>query len=512
VRGHAIKSINSYKGNLFLDCKKILSNFASYIVSDLFKITGSNFIRVVNFIFMKKILFYILSGTLVVTLTFGCKKDAAVEETKIPDEIIATNKWIYDNLSQYYLWNNRMTTGIDNTKERDPETYFYKLLYTEKDKWSYITPDYAKLSSELNGDPVTMGYYPAFYLVGTKNVIIVVCYVYPGSAAAEAGLERGDIILKIDNAALDTANYYDMYSGTSYSVQLATVTNNTLVETGESLNMTARVTSTDPAVEHKVLDIGGHKIGYLAYVEFIKGENDAFLLKLDSIFTEFKTAGISDLIVDLRYNPGGEINAALHLASEIAPSEVTGSKAIMVNLLYNDDLLAYLKSNNYESYLYYKFESISTNINMNRVYFLTTSRSASASELIITGLEPFMDVVQIGEPTYGKYVGSWVMPDDNEQWAMMPIVTKFSNANGFSDFVNGLTPDYEVEDEQVNAVPFGDPSDPMIAKAIELATGKSAKSVKVKTTGQEMFKQIVPPEMKLKNNLVINVELPGHKK
>jgi carboxyl-terminal processing protease len=460
---------------------------------------------------MRKILFYILSVTVFIFLTYGCKKDTVPEETKVPEETIVINKWIYDNLSQYYLWNNRMTTGIDNTKESDPEAYFYKLLYTEKDKWSYITSDYASLASELNGDPVTMGYYPAFYLVGTKNVIIVVCYVYPGSSAAEAGLERGDIILTINNTALDTTNYYDMYSGTSYSVQLGTVTNNTLVATGESLNMTARVTSTDPAVEHKILDIDGYKIGYLAYVEFISGENDAFLLELDNIFSEFKAAGISDLIVDLRYNPGGEIDAALHLASEIAPSEVTESKAIMVNMVYNGDLQAYLTSNNYESYLYYKFKTISTNINMDRVYFLTTSRSASASELIITGLDPFMDVVQIGESTYGKYVGSWVMPDDNEEWAMMPIVTKFSNANGFSDFVDGLTPDYEVEDEQVNAVPFGDPSDPMIAKAIELATGKSAKSVKVKTPGQEMFKQIVPAEMNLKNNLVINVELPGHK-
>ncbi len=461
---------------------------------------------------MKKILFYILSGTLMLLITYGCKKDPVEEPVVIPEETIATNNWIFENLSQYYFWNDNITTGIDLTKEGDPEDYFYKLLYKEKDLWSYITDDYSALASDLNGDPVTMGYYPAFYLVGSNNVMIVVGYVYPESPAAEAGLERGDLILSIDNTLLDTMNYYKKYSGKSYSVQLGAINNNSLVFTGESLSMTARVVSTDPAVHHEVLDIEGYKIGYLSYVEFIAGENDAFLLELDNIFNEFKTTGISDLIVDLRYNPGGEIDAALHLASEIAPTAVTTSQSVLVNLLYNNDLQAYLKFNNLDNYLYYKFKITSANINMSRVYFLTTSRSASASELLITGLEPYMQVVQIGEPTYGKYVGSWVLPDDNEEWAMMPIVTKYSNIAGYTDFVDGLTPDYEVEDDLVEAVPFGDPTDPMIAKAIELATGKSAAGKKAKTKSTLNFRQIVPAEMHIRNNLFMHGIDPVTKK
>ena len=465
---------------------------------------------------MKRILYYILSGTLLICFIYGCKKDPVedpVEEpVVIPPETIETNNWINENMSLYYFWNDYLPTEIDPAKEIDPEAYFYKLLYKEKDYWSYITNDYAALASELNGDPVTMGYFPAFYLVGSNNVIIVVCYVYPGSPAEEAGLERGDFILSIDNTMLDTTNYYTMYSGTSYSVQLGAITNNTLGFTGESFNMTARVVSTDPAVHHEVLDIEGYKIGYLSYVEFITGENDAFLLEMDNIFNEFKTAGISDLIVDLRYNPGGEIDAALHLASEIAPSAVTTSQAIMVNLLYNDGLQAYLQNNNLDSYLYYKFKITPANINMTRVYFLTTSRSASASELLITGLDPYMQVVQIGEPTYGKYVGSWVMADDNEVWAMMPIVSKYSNIDGYTDFIDGVPPDYAVEDDLVDAVPFGDPTDPMTAKAIELATGKSPAGKKAKTTNALNYRQIVPKEMNARTNLYINGIDPVTKK
>jgi hypothetical protein len=123
-----------------------------------------------------------------------------------------------------------------------------------------------------------------------------------------------------------------------------------------------------------------------------------------------------------------------------------------------------------------------------------------------------MQVVQIGEPTYGKYVGSWVLPDDNEEWAMMPIVTKYSNNAGYTDFVDGLTPDYEVEDDLVEAVPFGDPTDPMIAKAIELATGKSAAGKKAKTKSTLNFRQIVPAEMHIRNNLFMHGIDPVTKK
>ncbi|MGB8489677.1 MAG: S41 family peptidase [Bacteroidales bacterium] len=453
---------------------------------------------------MKKILFYLVSGIFMLILVQSCKKkEETPEPVVIPAETIATNKWIFENLTAYYLWTDLITPGIDYTLEPDPEAYFYKLLYTDVDKWSYITSDYATLAADLNGTPVTMGYYPAFYLIGSNRVAIAVAYVYPGSPAADAGLKRGDIILSINNTALDTINYYEKYSGTSYSVQLGTVSGNTIVNNGTSLSMTARLVNADPAIDHKVIDIEGHKIGYLAYVEFISGDNDKFLLKMDSIFNEFRDSAVTDLIVDLRYNPGGEINAAIHLASEIAPASVTAANEVMINLKYNNDLQAYLEDNNLTDNLFYKFTSIASNINMQRAYFLTTSRSASASELVMVGLDPFMQITRIGEATYGKYVGSFVIPDDNEKWAMMPIVMKYANANGFTDFVNGLAPDYEISDDLFGAPALGNITDPMVAKAVELATGVTLSTTKSGPSFSRMFRKIVPDEMKLKSNLFI---------
>ena len=455
---------------------------------------------------MKKILYYTLALTVLMMSVWGCRKDPVTGEDKdpvIPHETLVTNNWIKDNMELYYFWNDKIPTGIDYTKEPDSEDYFYKLVYKEKDRWSRITGDYKALEAELNGEPVTMGYNPSFFLVGNNKIVIAVGYVYPGSAAADAGLKRGNIILSIDNTPLDTSNYYSLYSGPVYSIQLGRLEGNTLVPTGQSLTMTARVTNTNPAIYHEILDIEGHKIGYLVYVEFISGENDALLTEMDNIFNEFKSAGISDLIVDLRYNPGGEISAAVHLASVIAPVTVTNKKEVLISLKYNEGLDSYFRTNNLPNYLSYKFETTSANPGMDRVYFLTTSGTASASELVIVGLEPYMDVIKIGEPTYGKYAGAWVMPDDAEKWAIIPIVSKYANANGYTDFVDGLPPDYELDDDLIRAVPFGDTRDPMLAKAIELATGKSPVAKSQIKTERISFPLIVPEEIRQKSNLYL---------
>ena len=476
------------------------NNFCSTLICQFFKLIYQEMKRVKN---------HIITAIILLLLVTACrKKDVPPDDTnKIPADIIATNEWIFETMSLYYYWNNLIPVNIDLTLESDPEVYFTKLIYKDKDKWSYITDDYASLSAELSGDPVTMGYHPAFYLAGQDNVIIVVCYVYPGSPAEEAGLKRGDIILSINNTLLDRTNYYTLFSGTNYSVQLGAVVNNALTFTDKSLNLVARVTETNPAIHHEVLDIDGVKIGYLAYVEFLSGKNNMFLPVLDNIFNEFKNEGISELIVDLRYNPGGDIGAVLHLASEIAPFNITLNRETLVQLKYNYELQRYLEFNNYSDYLYYKLKTVSSNINMNRVYVLTTSRSASASELLIIGLKTYLDVVQIGEPTYGKYAGSWVIPDDTEKWAMMPIVMKFANIQGFTDFENGLIPDHEIDDDPVGAVPFGDITDPMVAKAIELATGVTTSPKKSRATEVIRLEQIFPPEMSIKKSLIMNT--PG---
>lgn len=465
--------------------------------------------------------FTTISFLVVLLLSFNaCHKDEEVivdnssedeEETTVDAATLATNRWIKDRMETFYLWNDELP-DIDETQEEDPSEYFNKLLYTD-DSWSWITHDYASLAADFSGVPVTMGYEPAFYLFSDNtSVFIVVKYVYPNSPAEEAGLKRGDIILEIDNTAMTTDNYYDLYSGDSYSVQLGLLTSNTIGLSGTSYDLTARVVSTDPSVYYKVLDADGIKVGYLAYVEFVAGDDDLFLSSVDEIFADFKAEGISELVVDLRYNPGGEIDAASYLASTIAPSSVVTNHETLINLQFNDYVQAAYQVY-YPDELYYSFtDTTAVNMNLETVYFLTTSGTASASELVITGLAPYMNVVQIGEATYGKYTGMYVLPDDNEEWCMLPVVMKYANANGYTDFNDGLQPDYEIYDDLLEAVPLGDPTDPMLAQALSLiTTGAPLATASVKSAKMKLIsRELNPQKLELKRNLYVplNKSLP----
>lgn len=447
--------------------------------------------------------------SLIVLSLVSCndKKDENIDDNVIDKETIATNEWIKENMELYYYWNEQLPTGIDYKKESDPIEYFKKLVYTDEDRWSWITEDYASLAANYSGVPVTMGYYPSFYLYGNgSDVFIVVNYVYPDSPAAKAGLKRGDIIYSIDNNKLNKNNYYDLFSGDNYTVQLANIENQTIVPSDESLKMTAAVTTTDPSVFHKILEINNHKIGYLVYVEFVSGDNDIFITTLDNIFDEFKSEGISDIVIDFRYNPGGEINAATYLASQFAPSTVVTNEKVMVNMQYNNDFQSFLEQDKDKNakYLSYKFSNNSSNIDLSSAYFLTSSQTASASELVITGLDPYMEVVTIGDTTHGKYTGAWILPDDDKKWAMIPIVMKYANIEGFTDFTNGLIPNYFVEDDLLNSSQFGELTDPLLAKAVDLIAETNYSSSKVRLKSSQPYSELYPDEFKIKRNLFAN--------
>lgn len=442
----------------------------------------------------------IIIALLIISFSYSCKKDK--DEDKIPEDVLTTNKWIFETMNAYYLWNDKIP-DINYEEEPDPEKYFDKLLYKKLDHWSYITSEYTTLNNELSGNSITMGYEPAFYMnYDGESIFIVVNYVFPGSSADEAGLKRGDIIVKINNTTLDTSNYFTLFSKTEYTAELGTLFSYAVIPSGKTIKLKAKPTITNPIVYHDVLDVNDSKIGYLVYVGFISGQSNEFNDELDSVFAGFKKDSIEELILDLRYNLGGDLDAAIHLASLIAPSMVVSQEATIIKMVYNDSLQYFIKhyESNPDEYFLMTFSKVEENLGLGKVYILSTGLTASASELVIIGLDPYMEVIQIGESTYGKYAAAWVIPDDNEEWAIMPVVSKYANADDYTDFINGLMPDYYVKDNVIEAGPFGSTTDPMLNKAIYLATGKYLKSASV---SEFEYKQIIPKEMEYKRNLFV---------
>ena len=208
---------------------------------------------------------------------------------------------------------------------------------------------------------------------------------------------------------------------------------------------------------------------------------------MNDAFGEFKNAGVQELILDFRYNGGGSILTSTYLASMIYG---TYTNQIYCVTQYNDKLDEYFRNKYGAEYFNDRFESTIAgqdgaanvpinSLNLNRVYIITTSGSASASELVINGLKPSIDVVLVGENTHGKYVGSFTIKDyddfgnlnPNHKWALQPITLKIANSLGVSDYVDGFAPNFYAEEDIANLLPFGDENEPMLKAALDAIAG-----------------------------------------
>ncbi len=414
---------------------------------------------------------FILVG-LSVLISTSCSED----EVKPSAETLAINEFIDESMKEMYLWNDFIPTNIDRDKEFDSEAYFEKLLYKPTDRWSFITNDYGALVNSLNGIETSFGHQFKLFLAasGSTDVIGIVKYVIPGTPADVAGIKRGDVFYKVNGNVMTTTNYQQLLFDTeTYTLTFGEYdASGNLMATSEK-NLKATLVTENPIHYSTVIELAGYKTGYLAYNQFIDDYND----ELTAVIQGFKDANISDLVLDLRYNPGGSIQAAIFLASLLAPETPVNNNEIFSRLVWNAGVTDYLVKNdgddagNFVS----RFVTPEVNLNLSKVYILVTKSTASASELIINSLAPYMEVILVGsENTTGKYVGSvTIQAKDTEwpNWAIQPIVLKTANVNWETDYSNGFAPDYIIADD-FNA-PLGTLDENMLARAIELITGES---------------------------------------
>jgi C-terminal processing protease CtpA/Prc len=193
---------------------------------------------------------------------------------------------------------------------------------------------------------------------------------------------------------------------------------------------------------------------------------------MDGIFADFKAKGIQHLVIDFRYNGGGFVSSAVNLASLIAPD--VKSTDIFSKTKYNSFLLQFDNLKNVQTAFRAKAENLGKVLKGNKVYVLTSTRTASASELIINGLKPYMDVFIIGDKTTGKNVGSVPFEDDKNptnKYGMLPIVSRSFNSLDQSEYTNGFLPNIEAKESSERLKPLGDINELLLRKAIEQITG-----------------------------------------
>ena len=232
----------------------------------------------------------------------------------------------------------------------------------------------------------------------------------------------------------------------------------------------------NPVHKDTLLALGNKRVGYLVYNQFIPGPNGSttkeFDRQLEQIFDRFQSQNINELVIDFRYNGGGYISSATELASLIG-SSIT-DKDVFYRKEYNKTISPQIEKQFGKSFFFEYFKAKPQNVGrqIGRVFVLTSSRTASASELVINGLQPFMEVVVLGQRTAGKNVGSITISDDTKRikWGLQPIVSKSFNSLGRSDYTSGFTPRVTVT-EGVRLYPLGDPRDPLLSEALFLITG-----------------------------------------
>lgn len=471
---------------------------------------------------MKKIP-YILVAYVVLGLTLGsCNKNDEI----IPGNINAVkldkpiNDFVWKGMNSWYNWQPNVTNLAD-TKDDDleayysflnsyssPEILFENLLFDSEntDRFSWFIDNYEKQGASFRGINDSYGFeFGLAKLCSECNEVIgYVTYVVPNSPASDSNMKRGDMFYKFDGVELNldnyriVNNYYDDKI-TSISLEFNSIENSVILPSNVEVNLIIRKVVENPVFYSDIItNDAGTKIGYLVY----NGFKYTFHEELNNVFGNFKSEGIQELVLDLRYNGGGNLITTAYLASMIygAASENEVFAKVIYNSKHSD------KSGYYPFFnrctIYDKDgKPFDNQININRLnsitqlYVITSHSTASASEMIINGLKPFMPVKVIGTTTYGKNVGSITLYDSpdftnkevNEahKSAMQPIVFQIYNKLDESDYTQGFTPDYEVAEYASQMKPFGDIEEPLLKTALDIISGTISKSSSFKSQNLE---------------------------
>ena len=488
---------------------------------------------------MKKIV--LTSFSILLLLIVSCTE----EDNGVPQSL-EVNDFVWKGLNHVYFWQANVSNLADSRfKNQDelnlflntysePEDLFESLLFDTQnvDRFSWIVDDYVALEQQFQGVSMSNGVeFKLKQIEGTNDVLGYVRYILPNSDASTKNIERGDIFLTVDGQQLTLNNYRHLLfsdNNNSYTLGLAVLTNDIFTLTGETVALTKEVYTENPVFITKSFDISGNKIGYLMYNAFTSN----FDHQLNEAFAQLKAEGVKDLVLDLRYNGGGSVRTAIYLASMIS-GQFNGK--LFARERWNEKLQQAIENEN-PSRLVNNFtnEMLHTDsngnillqepinsLNLTKLYVLITGNSASASELIINGLNPYIDVNLIGTKTFGKYVASVTLYDSenfgrsgansNHTYAMQPIVLEELNNLGVNN-KDGFVPHIAIEDDFLNFGILGNQEEPLLQKALEAITNNTSISTTSKkmTTLQfrdlESSKSYLPfyNEMYVENTLILN--------
>jgi len=360
----------------------------------------------------------------------SCRKNHDVVSREIKNDTAA------NYARDIYLWYNNIPPSFDAHTFSDPNavmegirTFSSEPGFTMPvDRWSFaiLKTDWEKLSTGVGGD---FGLNVFFF----TNDDLRVSYVERESPAGKAGIKRSWHIKQINgNSNITTANAADIIKAV-YQSSVGTFLFGRSNASDTTITIKANSYKEHPLLFDAVYSTGNSKTGYFVFNSFL-GDTDEIKNEFVRIFDKFSAEHVQDVVVDLRYNGGGYVAVQNLLADYLVPA--AGDHGVMLTEEFND---------RYASYNVTEKFAKKGNLNLNRLFFIVSQNTASASELLINSLIPYMDVQLIGPShTHGKPVGFY--PISVFDWYIFPVSFRTINKNGDGNYFNGLNLDYQVVD------------------------------------------------------------------
>lgn len=392
----------------------------------------------------------------------GCKKERDPVFDIGSDGYI--NKWVMDSMKVYYYWNTALPK---NPNYNQQPLFFFGAIKNRADQFSQLlNPEVPEsyprtLYSDFGIDLVTVS------AGGTEQTILRL--VVPGSDGFQAGLKRGDRILAINGVGVNSANVSRLSEA---SLKNGSIT--LQMEGKPEAYLINGYLKPNPVYTTQVWERSGKKIGYI----FLNNFDVKALPKLKEAFAGFKGRQVNELVLDLRYNTGGEVSVAAALAAM-----VTRANEGDIFLEYRGNANAGIQRHNFGNEIGKLFTPVNYNqyaglrLNINRIFILTGRHTASAAELLINNLPPYISTIRIGESTLGKDMAEFEIKDYRNpklvaDWTLWPLVFKVYNSVGRGDYSGGLPPD--IAADELSRLPLkelGDADETLARLAIAKITG-----------------------------------------
>ncbi len=368
----------------------------------------------------------------------GCEKDNVNNQNSDKD----ARDELYKLMNEWYYWYDVMPQ-VNKELYNDPYELLEAMRYLPDDHYSFVAPlEY--IENMLEGKYIGYGFAHKKDTEGNSRIL----YVYKDSPLYPYGVRRGYIITKINGIALDENSNLSALLGANEIGITNTLEFKSLTDSVFDVTVAKKEIQKNSVVYYDTLHVNGKTIGHMVHDEFIEPSYDEF----DETFAYFQSAGVEEMIIDLRYNPGGLTDVLTYLADLITGPSTDGQ--LFLTYEHNN------KKTNYN--LDILFEQQSSSLDVDRVVFITSRGTASASEALINCLAPYIDVKTIGDTTYGKPVGMYVFT--YLDWAFLPIVFKIVNADGSGDYFFGIPPDNACPDDITRG--FNDRDEACLKEAI----------------------------------------------